>query len=246
MIDLRRFTLGDMTELGSALRRLGEGARSMEEVATAVVRHLHAFLVDSETGEPSCALVRFFKTHPYGELAQDLRDFARGTLMGEIPGDDVPCLTLLGTAGDEAAWNDTRRSIGHRAIPLISKEMVSQAPMISSLLRQLGVEVDVLLGSNANLLVEHGASSFNVFYVPEARGSAFIPAQAEFVRRHGIRSVLGFGGMLASGDIFAVILFSKLEIPRDTAELFRTLALNVKMAVLPFDTVTFRSRTGAR
>jgi hypothetical protein len=246
MIDLRRFTLGDMTELGSALRRLGEGARSMEQVATAVVRHLHACLVDSETGEPACALVRFFKTHPYGGLSQDLRDFARGTLMGEIPGDDVPCLTLLGTAGDEAAWNDTRCSIGHRAIPLISKEMVSQAPMISSLLQQLGVEVDVLLGSDANLLVEHGASSFNVFYVPEARGSAFIPAQTEFVRPHGIRSILGFGGMLASADIFAVILFSKVAIPRDTAELFRTLALNVKMAVLSFDTVTFHSSTGLR
>jgi hypothetical protein len=51
--------------------------------------------------------------------------------------------------------------------------------------------------------------------------------------------------MLASGDIFVVILFSKVEIPRDTAELFRTLALNVKMAVLPFDAVTFRPRTGA-
>ncbi len=139
MIDLRRFTLADMTELGSALRRLGEGAESLEEVATAVVRHLYLHLVDSETGEPGCALVRFFKTHPYGGLSLALRDFARGTLMGEIPGDEVPCLTLLGSAGDEPTWNDARRSAGHRAIPLISKEMVSQAPMISSLLQQLGV-----------------------------------------------------------------------------------------------------------
>ncbi len=43
MIDLRRFTLGDMTELGSALRRLGEGAGSMEEVATALVCLLELF-----------------------------------------------------------------------------------------------------------------------------------------------------------------------------------------------------------
>lgn len=244
MIDLRRFTLGDMTELGSALRRLGEGAESMEEVATAVVRHLYGSLADAETGRPGCALVRFFKTHPYGGLSPELRDFACGTLMGEIPGDDVPCLTLLGTAGDEPAWNDARLSLGHRAIPLISKEMVSQAPMISSLLQQLGVEVDVLLNSSANLLVEHESSSFNVFYVPQAIGSAFIPAQAEFVRPHGIRSVLGFGGMLASADIFAVILFSRVEIPRETAELFRTLALNVKMAVLSFDSEVFAVERG--
>ena len=178
MIDLRTFTLGDMTELGAALRRLGEGAASMEEVATAVSRHLYRELVDAETGGSGCALVRFFKTHPYGGLSQELRRFARGTLMGEIPGDDVPCLTLLGTTGDEPAWNDARRSVGHRAIPLISKEMVSQAPMISSVLQQLGVEIDVLLRPDATLLVDHEASSFNVFYVPEASGSRNSPVSS--------------------------------------------------------------------
>jgi len=244
MIDLRTFTLEDMTELGSALRGLGAGASSMEEVAVAVSRHLYERLGDSGTGASACALVRFFKTHPYGALSPELQRFARTTLMGDLPGDDVPCLTLLGTAGDEPAWNDTRLSVGHRAIPLISKDMVSQAPMISSLLQQLGVEVDVLLSSEANLLVDHEASNFNVFYVPEASGSAFIPAQSDFVHGHGIRSVLGFGGMLLSGDIFAVILFSKVAIPRETAELFRTLALNVKMAVLPLDVEIFCRQRG--
>ncbi len=51
--------------------------------------------------------------------------------------------------------------------------------------------------------------------------------------------MLGFGGMLPMGDIFVVIVFSKVRIPRETAELFRTLALNVKMAALPFDEVVF-------
>lgn len=246
MTDLRRFTLGDMTQLGSALRRVGEGAASMEGVATSVVRYLYEHLVDPQTGHPDCALVRFFKIHPYGGLAPELRVFARRTLMGEMLRDDVPCLTLLGTVGDEPDWNEPSASLGHRAIPLISKEMVSQAPMISSLLQQLGVEVDVLLGASSSLLVEDAQSSFNVFYVPEASGSALIPAQAEFVRPNRIRSVLGFGGMLTSGDIFAVILFSKVAIPRETAELFRTLALNVKMAVLPFESVVFAGRGDPR
>ena len=38
---------------------------------------------------------------------------------------------------------------------------------------------------------------------------------------------------------FVVILFAKVSIPRETAELFRTLALNVKMAALPFDHAVF-------
>ncbi|MGE5296319.1 MAG: hypothetical protein ACM3VT_15965, partial [Solirubrobacterales bacterium] len=70
--------------------------------------------------------------------------------------------------------------------------------------------------------------TFNVFHVPEAVGSPDIPEQAEFVIPHGVRSVLGFGGMLPGRDLFAVILFSQVPIPRSTAELFRPLALCVK------------------
>ena len=51
----------------------------------------------------------------------------------------------------------------------------------------------------------------------------------------GIESGLGFGGVLPTGDLFAVCLFSRVPISRTTAELFRPLALHVKLAVLPFD-----------
>ena len=222
------------------LRRIGEGARSMEEAAERVVRTLYDQLVDAGTGARSCALVRFFKTHAFGELESDLRDFAREALHDEraaTPG--MKCLTLLATVGDEPPWNSRATSSAHRAIPLVSKEMVSKAPMISSLLGQLGVEVEALLSGTTDLLVEPAPSSFNVFYVPDAAASSYIPDQEGFVKVAGIRSVLGFGGMLPEGDIFAVILFSKVPIPRETAELFRTLALNVKLAVLPFDDAVF-------
>ena len=76
--------------------------------------------------------------------------------------------------------------------------------------------------------------TYNTFYVPDAVGSPYIPAQEDFVIRHGIQSVLGFGGILMSGALFAIVLFSKTRIPRETAENFKTLAPNVKQAVLPF------------
>ena len=117
--------------------------------------------------------------------------------------------------------------------------------MISNLVRQLGVEVEALLKPTPELLVESDSSSFNVFHVPDARQSAYIPDQADFVEPFGIESVLGVGGMLPRGDIFAVILFSKVPIPRETAQLFRTLALNVKMAALPFDEAVFARAQGA-
>ena len=240
MFDLAKFTLGDMTELGALLRKIGDDATSMEEVANRVVRYLYENLVDPETGRPECALVRFFKTHPYDELESELREFALGMLEDpSAAAPDMKCLTLLATAGERPEWNARRSSSGHRAIPLASAEIVSQAPMISRLLGELGVRVDALLRQSPELLVEPEPSSFNVFYVRDAVGSNCIPAQDDFVKAFGIESVLGFGGMLPTRDIFVVILFSRTSIPRETAELFRTLALNVKMAALRFDESVF-------
>lgn len=66
----------------------------------------------------------------------------------------------------------------------------------------------------------------------EAVGSPYIPAQSKFIIPMGIRSVLGFGGMLPTGNLFTVILFAKTPIPRETAEASKTLALNVKIRSL--------------
>ena len=44
---------------------------------------------------------------------------------------------------------------------------------------------------------------------------------------------LGFGGMVASGDVFATIMFSKVPIAPDTADLFKVIGLNLNLALLP-------------
>ena len=77
--------------------------------------------------------------------------------------------------------------------------------------------------------------TFNVFHVAEAVGSPSIPAQQDFVIPAGIRSCLGFGGMLPRGDLFALIMFSRVSIPYKTAAMFKTLSLSVKSAILPFE-----------
>ena len=146
----------------------------------------------------------------------------------------MKCLTLLASCGVERAWNSRHRSAGHKALPLPSAESVARSPMIAQLIRQLGVEVQFLLAPDSRLMVEMEQHSFNVFYVPDAEGSPFIPAQEEFVVPYRVRSVLGFGGVLPSGDLYAMILFSRTRVSREVAELFRTLSLNVKVALLPF------------
>jgi hypothetical protein len=45
---------------------------------------------------------------------------------------------------------------------------------------------------------------------------------------------LGFAGILPSGNLFAVIMFTRVAIPPETAQMFRSIALNVKMNILRF------------
>jgi hypothetical protein len=234
MYDLADFGLREMAECAAKLRKLGDGTHSTVEVADRIVRFIYDSLFHGGQQQRSCALVRFFKTQPYGELPTDLQNFARNALVADAESPEMPCLVLLATAGDQPEWNSTKRSQAHRAIPLASARMIDDSPMISQLIRQLGLEVHDILRTGPDLLVDREQKTFNVFHVPVARGSPYVPAQAEFVIRYGIESVLGFGGVLPQGDLFCVILFSKVPIPRETAELFKTLALSVKISLLPF------------
>ena len=232
--DLSRFSLGDMTRCGVDLRRIGSDASSMEEVAERTVRYLYGRLRDQSGNSSACALVRLFVTVPFGSLAPDLQTFA-ASVLGRAPETAaMKCLTLLATAGDEPAWNSRQTSAGHQALPLPSADGIARSPMIAQLIRQLGVELTVFLSPESRLMIDDDQHTFNVFYVAEVQGSPYIPAQREFVVPHGIRSVLGFGGLLPSGELFATILFSRTPIPREVADLFKTLALNVKVALLPF------------
>jgi signal transduction histidine kinase len=231
--DLTRFDLSDMIECGRAIRTVTGPARSMEEAGGAIVRLLYESLGDAE-GQRNCALVRCFKTHRFGQLPGDLETIARGLLTGGEGADpEMPCLTLLATAGEGEGWNDRRRSSGHAAIPLESVDFVEWAPMIAALLQQMGLQIESALRPSEQIILDAEQHAFSVFHVEEAEGSEAIPGQ-EFVRSFGIRSVLGFGGLLPSGDLFAVILFARVRIPRATADLFRTIALGVKLALLPF------------
>ena len=245
MYDLAHFTLSDMTQCSSVLRKLPTGATSMEQVAERIVRYLYENLQDEHTLQKSCSLVRFFKTRPYGDLDQDCRRFACEALGRAPRSPAMKCLTLMATAGERPDWNDKKNSRRYRAIPLASEQFVAQFPMFSQLLQQFGIKLRTILEPNSDLLMDWETKTYNVFYVPEALGSPFVPMQETFVVPFGIRSVLGFGSILPSGDLFAVILFSKVHISRETADLFKTLTLSAKLAVLPFDGQSVFPKTAA-
>ncbi|MCK4981353.1 MAG: hypothetical protein KAS17_00445 [Victivallaceae bacterium] len=238
--DFDDLKMSDMVKCGIDIRALGKHAGSMEEAAGEAVSYFFENFIDKQTGEKSCALVRLFKTHNVDELPRSLQDFANTLLQKKTGSKSYKCLTLLATAGIEEAWNDRRKSAGHLAIPLPGKEVINRIPMMCNLLKQMGLDVKTVINPDSGLMTDLSQKTFNVFCVPDARNSPCIPAQDDFVKPYGIKSVLGFGSILPSGNVFVVIIFSKTKIEHDTANLFNALALNVKMLIMPFEDNVFR------
>lgn len=231
--DLTTFGLGDMLKCSLALREGASAAVTLEQSAQRICRFLYDELRGADS-EHQCALVRCYKTHPYGALNSELQEFARTALAGKQPHATMKCLTLMATVGQSANWNARQLSRGHQTIPLVSPEMVEKAPMISQLIKELGMDLTSVLEPSPEIIRELAGKKHGVFYVENAHGSPYIPAQEEFVKRFGIRSVLGFGGMLATGDLFAVILFSTVHVTPAVADRFKTIALDVKAAFSRF------------
>jgi hypothetical protein len=237
--DLTTFDLGDMLKCSPRLREAATGAPTFELAAQRVCRFLYDELRDAK-GERQCALVRCYKTNAFGSLEPDLQDFARRVMGFRQPWSTMKCLTLMATVGQTAAWNSRQQSRGHRAIPLPSPEIVEKAPMISQLIKEFGLELSSVLQPSPEVVRELAGKRHGVFHVEDALGSPYIPAQEEFVVRFGIRSVLGFGGLLVNGDLFAVILFATVRVSPESADRFKTLALDVKSGLSRYnDTNTF-------
>jgi PAS domain S-box-containing protein len=227
------YEMSTLLECGTALRKIGIGARSMEDVASEVVTILRNRFIDKETGNSALPLVRFYVTQRCRELEPALQDFALAAGSDTFANQDVVCLALLATCGEEPAWNDRTMSQSHKAIPLPSIEALHRSPMVAQLVRQLGVDPQSIIEPDPALFHDLGERTYNVFYVPEARNSEYVPAQNDFVIPYGIRSVVGFGGVLPDGTLFATIMFSSVPVPPSAIEAFSAIALSVKISLLP-------------
>jgi two-component system NtrC family sensor kinase len=223
-----------MIHAGKHLRELGGSGVCMEEVVGSMVDFLYDSFCGKTSGVRCNALVRCFKTHSFGALPKDLQALVRRHGADQSPHDSMRCLILMASRGEEPAWNSRYGSTNHRVIPLPTARVLRDAPMVSEMIRQMGLEAAQVVGSPANILVDFKQRSFNVFHVEQALGSEYLPAQESFVIRHKIRSVLGVGGLLPSGELFVVLMFSRVWITLETAAMFRTLALSVKLLLLPF------------
>jgi two-component system, NtrC family, sensor kinase len=223
----------DITAASAFVRSLAKSAENMEDLAVATTRYLFESLKTDPGLHKACALVRFFRTIEFQYLEPRLQ-----TLVIEASGKKKPsdrCLTLLGTTGMEKNWNRRQDSTGHQVIPLVSPEMVEESPMIARLITQLGIEISSLFTAPKSPRMHFNDPKdrdYNIFYVPDATESPFIPSKSGFVIPYSIRSVIGYGSLLPSGDLYAVIMFFRILLPERIPKQFTALALSTTIAAL--------------
>jgi len=203
----------------SRIRKAGYLATAAQDLA----KGLH------QAFEDSVGLARVFLTVPLGSLPEDRQDFVYALARPSNSVADLksttPVLSLIGTHGDEADWNDLGKSRGHLGIPLISSEFVGSIPMVSRLLRELGVPLDWIDTHDAAVIQKTLGESSSLFFVDDA-GTATddqgrkIIADEGFVSRHRIQSVFGIGGAYSGGEILVTVLFNHDRFERRSAEQF--------------------------
>lgn len=237
-LSLERCDADALHRWGWSARAIGEGHATLESAARALTRYFYeALQADGPDGpERACALVRCYKTHPYGSLPPDLQRVAQRLLRPDeraAPG--MRCVALLASAGDEERWNSRYDARSHSAIPLPTAASVARWPMIAQLASDFGLDAADLIEPSPNAAVaRRRGRNYGVFHVEEVLGSTVIPAQAALVRRYGIRSVVGFGGALSTGDFYTIMLFSRVPVTPEVAAQFRLLSLHVKSAFFGF------------
>lgn len=221
-IDARSLTL-----IAKRVQEQTGGCLTLEQAAQTVAETLF-----DELGGRA-VLARVFATVPFGELPASNRTFVRDLAatndIVSLIKDDTLILSLLGTRGVKPEWNDRHTSQGHVGIPLASASFVEQIPMISRLLKQVGLDLDWIDSDDTDIVTRSISGISGVFYVQDAaqavdhQGRKIIPAQ-DFVAAHNVQTVFGLAvGYPASKRFVAIIVFCRETLAKEEVERFSPL-----------------------
>ena len=204
---------------------------SLATVASAIVNGVY------EQFEESIVLARAFFTVPYCMLPERqskfAADIARAAGRDNELKDNTPVNTLLATRGRAPEWNDVQKSRGHVAIPLLSNEFVSSIPMISQLLKDLGLPLSWVLETEGDTEGLALGSEAGFFFVEDPKvtvdelGRNIIPAQ-DFVIEYSVNSVFAVGGVVFGGTVFVLLFFGCDRLKSRTVRAFLPLVNMVK------------------
>jgi hypothetical protein len=183
-----------------------------------------------ENYKNSIVIARHFATVPYGELPLQNKRFvdnlAGAQGVSPLLHPDTLVLSLVGTSGIKPEWNDRKRSQGHVGIPLVSSAFIEAIPMMSRLLKELGLGLDWIDSHDTQITDTKLELMSGMFYVADAatevdnKGRKIIAAQ-DFVTAYKVKTVFGFGGGYAGTKTMVVtIMFLYEKITKNQAEYF--------------------------
>ena len=194
-----------------------------------------------EEFDESIVLARLFVTLPFKDLpARDqafVTALARAKEIRPLLNDKTPVLSLLGTFGVQAAWNDPYQSQTHLGIPLVTAGFIESIPMVARLMTDMGIGADWFDKLEPEILVKNLGRAAGVFYVRDAktwldgRNRKIVSAQ-DFVTAHDIKTVFGLGGSYLNGSFITMIMFTRETIEQSQAEAFMLLVNTFKTATL--------------
>jgi hypothetical protein len=191
--------------------------------------------------EESLVLVRFYVTIPYHQIPDKDKEFVKSLSskfqLENLLKDKTYVLSLLGTYGQEAGWNDRYKSQGHLGIPLLSANFVESIPMVSRLMSDMKIGLDWLENQNTDIIIKSLGNMARLFYVKDAvttvddKNRKIVPA-TDFVNKYKIKTVFGLGGCYLNGMFISMIIFTKEEIDKPVVEQFMTLINTIKAATM--------------
>jgi len=210
------------------------GLSYVDQIGEVVVDELYQKFADS------LVMARLFFTVSYANLPElqsgFARQLARSVKLGTLLDPSTPVHSLLATRGCIEAWNDPGQSAGHVAIPLLSEAFVDSIPMMSQLLKELGLPLTWVQDPGTVLTRLTIGSEVGLFLVEDAstardnQGRLIIPAQ-RFVSDYAVKSVFAVGGIVFGGAALVLILFSQERVESRTVRLLMPL-INLLKAVL--------------
>ncbi len=242
MYDLTQFSLRDMSEFGLTLRQISKDANNMEDVSNRIIQYIDQNLRDKKTGKKSCALVHFLKTHAYGERPKNSQKYVHGCFESEQLDPQLKCLTLLSSTGQHPDWNSGDNSKKNLVIPLGNENEISGIDLMSQLIQSWGIDQDIFFNNILEPQINLENVGCTLLNLDQALTNSKFFSENLGLIVSNIQSILGVWGLLPSGHLFIVLMFLKVRVPKETLDLIRPMALNIKTAILPFDSSSVFSR----
>ena len=224
----------ELLQLEREVQLRTRGAATFADAAQAYVDLLWERLQDS------LVLARVFATVPFAQLPETNQSFVSNLVESAGFADQLTdatlVLSLMGSRGREPEWNDRRTSKGHVGIPLTSALFIDAIPMVSRLLKQMGLGLAWIDRQDTELVIKTVGSTAGVFYVRSAgqetdvEGRKIIAAQ-HFVEKYGVQTVFGLGGGFVGTQTFMTcIIFCSEELTKNQAEAFMPQVNRIKVS----------------